>query len=121
MSPKQILTTVHKPQTTERSQFTVSLRPTDGGPCVCLALQLELYFPFLFQVDYSFFNRTYEIPSTPTCSAKELAEQKCSQSSSFCYENEVALQLGSPDSDPQNGLQTSITQRPFPSEHPHDN
>ncbi|XP_059921033.1 uncharacterized protein LOC132467619 isoform X3 [Gadus macrocephalus] len=76
-----------------------------------------------YQVDYSFFNRTYEIPSTPTCSAKELAEQKCSQSSrsSFCYENEVALQLGSPDSDPQNGLQTSITQRPFPSEHPHDN
>uniref|UniRef100_A0A8C4Z3H9 ATP-sensitive inward rectifier potassium channel 14 n=1 Tax=Gadus morhua TaxID=8049 RepID=A0A8C4Z3H9_GADMO len=64
-----------------------------------------------YQVDYSFFNRTYEIPSTPTCSAKELAEQKCSQSSSFCYENEVALQLGSPDSDPQNGLQTSITQR----------
>ncbi|XP_053288086.1 ATP-sensitive inward rectifier potassium channel 14 [Pleuronectes platessa] len=52
-----------------------------------------------YQVDYSFFHRTYEIPNTPSCSAKELAEEKYSQSSrsSFCYENEVALQLASPD------------------------
>uniref|UniRef100_G3PCN3 ATP-sensitive inward rectifier potassium channel 14 n=1 Tax=Gasterosteus aculeatus TaxID=69293 RepID=G3PCN3_GASAC len=52
-----------------------------------------------YQVDYSFFHRTYEIPNTPSCSAKELAEQKYIQSSrsSFCYENEVALQLVSPD------------------------
>ncbi|XP_036394557.1 ATP-sensitive inward rectifier potassium channel 14 [Megalops cyprinoides] len=51
-----------------------------------------------YQVDYSFFHRTYEIPSTPTCSAKELAERKyiLGSRSSFCYENEVALQLSSP-------------------------
>uniref|UniRef100_A0A3B4ZAL1 ATP-sensitive inward rectifier potassium channel 14 n=1 Tax=Stegastes partitus TaxID=144197 RepID=A0A3B4ZAL1_9TELE len=52
-----------------------------------------------YQVDYSFFHRTYEIPNTPSCSAKELAEEKYidSSRSSFCYENEVALQLVSPD------------------------
>ncbi|KAG5856370.1 hypothetical protein ANANG_G00007270 [Anguilla anguilla] len=51
-----------------------------------------------YQVDYSFFHRTYEIPSTPSCSAKELAERKyiLGSRSSFCYENEVALQLSSP-------------------------
>uniref|UniRef100_A0A8C9SDF2 ATP-sensitive inward rectifier potassium channel 14 n=1 Tax=Scleropages formosus TaxID=113540 RepID=A0A8C9SDF2_SCLFO len=51
-----------------------------------------------YQVDYSYFHRTYEIPSTPTCSAKELAEKKYIEGSrsSFCYENEVALQLSSP-------------------------
>uniref|UniRef100_A0A671KQQ3 ATP-sensitive inward rectifier potassium channel 14 n=1 Tax=Sinocyclocheilus anshuiensis TaxID=1608454 RepID=A0A671KQQ3_9TELE len=47
-----------------------------------------------YQVDYSYFNSTYEIPDTPTCSAKELAEKKyiLGSRSSFCYENEVALQ-----------------------------
>lgn len=61
--------------------------------------KVSLHF---FQVDYSFFHRTYEIPNTPSCSAKELAEQKYIQSSrsSFCYENEVALQLVSPDDEP---------------------
>ncbi|XP_071768898.2 ATP-sensitive inward rectifier potassium channel 14 [Centroberyx gerrardi] len=55
-----------------------------------------------YQVDYSLFHRTYEIPSTPSCSAKELVENKYIQGSrsSFCYENEVALQLVSPDDDP---------------------
>ncbi|KAK5862213.1 hypothetical protein PBY51_017633 [Eleginops maclovinus] len=52
-----------------------------------------------YQVDYSFFHRTYEIPDTPSCSAKELLEQRCihGSRSSFCYENEVALELNSPD------------------------
>nr|XP_020473200.1 inward rectifier potassium channel 2-like [Monopterus albus] len=55
-----------------------------------------------YQVDYSFFHRTYAIPNTPSYSAKELAEQKYMESShtSFCYENEVALQLAFPDNDP---------------------
>uniref|UniRef100_A0A8C6LN57 ATP-sensitive inward rectifier potassium channel 14 n=1 Tax=Nothobranchius furzeri TaxID=105023 RepID=A0A8C6LN57_NOTFU len=55
-----------------------------------------------YQVDYSFFHRTYEIPNTPLCSAKDLAEQKYIESSrsSFCYENEVALQLVSPEDEP---------------------
>lgn len=54
------------------------------------------------QVDYSFFHRTYEVPDTPSCSAKELAGQKSHHSSrsSFCYENEVALQLVTPDNEP---------------------
>ncbi|KAM9489242.1 ATP-sensitive inward rectifier potassium channel 14 isoform 1-T3 [Clarias gariepinus] len=49
----------------------------------------------VYQVDYSYFNRTYEVPDTPSCSAKELAEKKyiLGSRSSFCYENEVALQL----------------------------
>ncbi|KAL2084736.1 hypothetical protein ACEWY4_020254 [Coilia grayii] len=55
-----------------------------------------------YQVDYSYFDRTYEIPSTPSCSAKELAERNeaTHSRSSFCYENEVALQLATPSPSP---------------------
>lgn len=47
-----------------------------------------------YKVDYSRFDNTYEVPSTPHCSARELAERKSNSSSrnSFCYENEVALE-----------------------------
>lgn len=48
-----------------------------------------------YKVDYSRFDNTYEVPSTPDCSARELAEKKSNASSSrnsFCYENEVALE-----------------------------
>uniref|UniRef100_A0A3Q3PY68 Uncharacterized protein n=1 Tax=Monopterus albus TaxID=43700 RepID=A0A3Q3PY68_MONAL len=48
-----------------------------------------------YKVDYSRFDNTYEVPSTPHCSARELAEKKSRTSSSrnaFCYENEVALE-----------------------------
>ncbi|KAI9539262.1 Inward rectifier potassium channel 2 [Dissostichus eleginoides] len=49
-----------------------------------------------YKVDYSRFENTYEVPSTPHCSARELAERKSSASNStrnsFCYENEVALE-----------------------------
>ncbi|XP_067093427.1 ATP-sensitive inward rectifier potassium channel 14 [Osmerus mordax] len=74
-----------------------------------------------YQVDYSFFHRTYEVPSTPSCSAKDLAEHKYihSSRSSFCYENEVALQLVSPDHDPELG--SPPPRRPPHSEHPHTN
>ncbi|CAJ1062370.1 ATP-sensitive inward rectifier potassium channel 14 [Xyrichtys novacula] len=78
-----------------------------------------------YQVDYSFFHRTYEIPNTPSCSAKELAEQKYIESSrsSFCYENEVALQLASPadeaDQDPERA--SPPTRRPSLAEHLHYN
>ncbi|KAM9411328.1 inward rectifier potassium channel 2-like [Salvelinus alpinus] len=46
-----------------------------------------------YKVDYSRFHKTYEVPSTPLCSARDLAEKKyiLSSSNSFCYENEVAL------------------------------
>ncbi|XP_044063749.1 ATP-sensitive inward rectifier potassium channel 14 [Siniperca chuatsi] len=78
-----------------------------------------------YQVDYSFFHRTYEIPTTPSCSAKELAEQKYIQSSrsSFCYENEVALQLVSPDHEPDQDPECPSlpTRRPSLAEHLHYN
>ncbi|MGH0146604.1 UNVERIFIED_CONTAM: hypothetical protein FKN15_022922 [Acipenser sinensis] len=46
-----------------------------------------------YKVDYSRFHKTYEVPSTPLCSARDLAEKKyiLSHANSFCYENEVAL------------------------------
>lgn len=75
-----------------------------------------------YQVDYSFFNRTYKIPNTPSCSAKEMAEEKCIQSScsSFCYENEVALQLVSPELE-QKESPTPPIRRPSQSDHLHYN
>uniref|UniRef100_A0A673LSJ3 ATP-sensitive inward rectifier potassium channel 14 n=1 Tax=Sinocyclocheilus rhinocerous TaxID=307959 RepID=A0A673LSJ3_9TELE len=49
-----------------------------------------------YQVDYAHFHKTYEVPSTPACSAKELSERtgRRSSGSAFCYENEVALCCG---------------------------
>lgn len=55
-----------------------------------------------YEVDYRHFHRTYEVPGTPVCSAKELDEQAERDSYSpkssfpdsltaFCYENELAL------------------------------
>ncbi|TRY94290.1 hypothetical protein DNTS_030377, partial [Danionella cerebrum] len=71
-----------------------------------------------YQVDYTFFNRTYEVTDTPICSAKEFVEKKYIQSSraSFCYENEVALQLSSavrPDADQFSPSPSSSPQLPF--------
>lgn len=78
---------------------------------------LKTSIPLFFQVDYSFFHRTYEVPNTPSCSAKELEEQTYIEGSgsSFCYENEVALQHISTeelDQDPE---------RPPLAEHLHHN
>ncbi|KAF4103467.1 ATP-sensitive inward rectifier potassium channel 14 [Onychostoma macrolepis] len=90
-----------------------------------------------YQVDYSYFNRTYEVPDTPTCNAKELAEKKyiLGSRSSFCYENEVALQLSpsvppcpdqfspspcsSPSPSPSFVRPTPPSQQDSCSEHPH--
>uniref|UniRef100_A0A8L0DQP2 Uncharacterized protein n=1 Tax=Oncorhynchus mykiss TaxID=8022 RepID=A0A8L0DQP2_ONCMY len=54
-----------------------------------------------YQVDYARFHKTYEVPSTPHCSAKELSETASRphlvtphSPSAFCYENEVALSCG---------------------------
>ncbi|CAH2306853.1 ATP-sensitive inward rectifier potassium channel 12 [Pelobates cultripes] len=46
-----------------------------------------------YKVDYSHFHKTYEVPSTPRCSAKDLVENKfiLPDSNSFCYENELAF------------------------------
>ncbi|KAG7226363.1 hypothetical protein INR49_013774 [Caranx melampygus] len=47
----------------------------------------------LYKVDYSHFHKTYEVPSTPRCSAKDMVENKflVPSSNSFCYENELAF------------------------------
>uniref|UniRef100_A0A3Q3MZF9 ATP-sensitive inward rectifier potassium channel 14 n=1 Tax=Labrus bergylta TaxID=56723 RepID=A0A3Q3MZF9_9LABR len=45
-----------------------------------------------YHVDYSRFHKTYEVPSTPHCSARELSQMKGrGGGDAFCYENEVAL------------------------------
>uniref|UniRef100_A0A4W5QGY3 Potassium inwardly rectifying channel subfamily J member 12a n=1 Tax=Hucho hucho TaxID=62062 RepID=A0A4W5QGY3_9TELE len=47
----------------------------------------------LYKVDYSHFHKTYEVPSTPRYSAKDMVENKflVPTSNSFCYENELAF------------------------------
>ncbi|XP_061130654.1 ATP-sensitive inward rectifier potassium channel 12-like isoform X9 [Syngnathus typhle] len=49
-----------------------------------------------YHVDYSSFHKTYEVPTTPHCSARELSQREGHRraSSAFCYENEVALCCG---------------------------
>ncbi|XP_036408210.1 ATP-sensitive inward rectifier potassium channel 12-like isoform X4 [Megalops cyprinoides] len=56
-----------------------------------------------YQVDYGRFHSTYEAPSTPACSAKELSEMasRSPSVSAFCYENEVALCSGEEEDDMQ--------------------
>ncbi|XP_061567450.1 ATP-sensitive inward rectifier potassium channel 12 [Cololabis saira] len=46
-----------------------------------------------YRVDYAYFHKTFEVPSTPTCSAKDIEERKFPESAanSFCYENELAF------------------------------
>uniref|UniRef100_A0A3P8UQD3 ATP-sensitive inward rectifier potassium channel 14 n=1 Tax=Cynoglossus semilaevis TaxID=244447 RepID=A0A3P8UQD3_CYNSE len=73
-----------------------------------------------YQVDYSFFNRTYEVSSTPSCSAKELAEHKYIHDSRslFCYENEVALE---DESEERSRCPFPSVQRPSLTNHLHFN
>uniref|UniRef100_A0A3Q4HPV8 ATP-sensitive inward rectifier potassium channel 14 n=1 Tax=Neolamprologus brichardi TaxID=32507 RepID=A0A3Q4HPV8_NEOBR len=56
-----------------------------------------------YNVDYSRFHKTYDVPSTPICSARELNQMMGHRGhrllgshspSAFCYENEVALCCG---------------------------
>nr|XP_020453423.1 ATP-sensitive inward rectifier potassium channel 12-like isoform X2 [Monopterus albus] len=46
-----------------------------------------------YRIDYAYFHKTYEVPSTPRCSAKDMEERQFSTSdaNSFCYENELAF------------------------------
>ncbi|XP_061530552.1 ATP-sensitive inward rectifier potassium channel 14 [Phycodurus eques] len=76
-----------------------------------------------YEVDYSFFHRTYEIPNTPLCSAKELAELKYLKSSpsSFCYENEVALQPISSGEEPDPEPKCPVASNRRLSDHLHFN
>uniref|UniRef100_A0A8C3GA74 ATP-sensitive inward rectifier potassium channel 14 n=1 Tax=Cyclopterus lumpus TaxID=8103 RepID=A0A8C3GA74_CYCLU len=55
-----------------------------------------------YKVDYARFHKTYEVPSTPHVSAKELEEVANlipRSLSAFCYENEVALSCGEDEDD----------------------
>ncbi|KAJ0000698.1 hypothetical protein NQD34_005718 [Periophthalmus magnuspinnatus] len=73
-----------------------------------------------YKVDYARFHNTYEVPSTPQLSAKEL-EETCSRASSeckttndlipkslssFCYENEVTLSSAEEQDDMLNACPT---------------
>ncbi|XP_024274004.1 ATP-sensitive inward rectifier potassium channel 12-like [Oncorhynchus tshawytscha] len=50
-----------------------------------------------YKVDYAHFHKTFEVPSTPQCSAKDMAEiededkDPTPTDNSFCYENELAF------------------------------
>ncbi|KAG7504283.1 ATP-sensitive inward rectifier potassium channel 12-like [Solea senegalensis] len=46
-----------------------------------------------YRIDYAYFHKTFEVPSTPRCSAREMEERKfpTSGANSFCYENELAF------------------------------
>lgn len=46
-----------------------------------------------YRIDYAYFHKTFEVPSTPRCSAKDMEERKfpTSDANSFCYENELAF------------------------------
>ncbi|XP_078273932.1 ATP-sensitive inward rectifier potassium channel 12 [Rhinoraja longicauda] len=46
-----------------------------------------------YKVDYSHFHKTYDVPTTPRCSAKDLVESKflVPSTNAFCYENELAF------------------------------
>uniref|UniRef100_A0A3Q3LRI4 Potassium inwardly rectifying channel subfamily J member 4 n=1 Tax=Mastacembelus armatus TaxID=205130 RepID=A0A3Q3LRI4_9TELE len=68
-----------------------------------------------YKVDYARFHKTYEVPSTPHLSAKELDEAASQASSAasptsacstFCYENEVALSCGEEEDDIFDSSQT---------------
>ncbi|KAG5832368.1 ATP-sensitive inward rectifier potassium channel 12-like [Anguilla rostrata] len=46
-----------------------------------------------YKVDYANFHKTFEVPSTPRCSAKDMVENKflVPSANTFCYENELAF------------------------------
>uniref|UniRef100_A0A3Q4APZ8 ATP-sensitive inward rectifier potassium channel 14 n=1 Tax=Mola mola TaxID=94237 RepID=A0A3Q4APZ8_MOLML len=69
-----------------------------------------------FKVDYAHFHKTYEVPSTPHLSAKELDEADLiSRSlSTFCYENEVALSFGEDENDIFDSSPTVGKEKPEP-------
>uniref|UniRef100_A0A667X8A4 ATP-sensitive inward rectifier potassium channel 14 n=1 Tax=Myripristis murdjan TaxID=586833 RepID=A0A667X8A4_9TELE len=69
-----------------------------------------------YKVDYGRFHMTYEVPSTPHLSAKELDEAAKLMPRSltaFCYENEVALNCGDDDDDIFDTNQIGKTETPF--------
>ncbi|XP_053326663.1 ATP-sensitive inward rectifier potassium channel 12 [Spea bombifrons] len=64
-----------------------------------------------YKVDYSHFHKTYEVPSTPRCSAKDLVENKfiLPDTNSFCYENELAfMNHDEDDEDEESGVIDSL-------------
>uniref|UniRef100_A0A672IYX0 ATP-sensitive inward rectifier potassium channel 14 n=1 Tax=Salarias fasciatus TaxID=181472 RepID=A0A672IYX0_SALFA len=76
-----------------------------------------------YKVDYARFHKTYEVPSTPHLSAKELdeaASRASSAASAFCYENEVALSCGEEEEDIFDASQIDkSSSSPKPRQHHH--
>ncbi|KAI4905436.1 hypothetical protein NFI96_016626 [Prochilodus magdalenae] len=74
-----------------------------------------------FKVDFTHFHKTYEVPSTPCCSAKDIEENKSLQSSAnFCYENELAFISREEEEQEDRGVEMetlstnlNIDQRPY--------
>ncbi|KAM8824050.1 ATP-sensitive inward rectifier potassium channel 12-like isoform 1-T2 [Synchiropus picturatus] len=59
-----------------------------------------------YRIDYGFFHKTFEVPSTPRCSAKDMEERKLPPlgPNSFCYENELAF-IGKDEEEDGDGKQ----------------
>ncbi|XP_033618634.1 ATP-sensitive inward rectifier potassium channel 12 isoform X2 [Fukomys damarensis] len=74
-----------------------------------------------YKIDYSHFHKTYEVPSTPRCSAKDLVENKflLPGANSFCYENELAF-LSRDEEDEAEGDQDGCSQEGLSPQPRHD-
>ncbi|GCB67658.1 hypothetical protein scyTo_0012172 [Scyliorhinus torazame] len=77
-----------------------------------------------YKVDYSHFHKTYEVPTTPRCSAKELMETKflVPSTNSFCYENELAFMSRDEDDegDEDDDVDSRVLDDPSPNSSRHE-
>ncbi|XP_038675426.1 ATP-sensitive inward rectifier potassium channel 12 [Scyliorhinus canicula] len=77
-----------------------------------------------YKVDYSHFHKTYEVPTTPRCSAKELMETKflVPSTNSFCYENELAFMSRDEDDegDDDDDVDSRVLDDPSPNSSRHE-
>ncbi|XP_069784506.1 ATP-sensitive inward rectifier potassium channel 12 [Narcine bancroftii] len=74
-----------------------------------------------YKVDYSHFHKTYEVPTTPRCSAKDLLESKflVPSTNSFCYENELAF-MSRDEDDESDENDSSVLDNPSPNSSRHE-
>ncbi|XP_078096315.1 ATP-sensitive inward rectifier potassium channel 12 [Mustelus asterias] len=75
-----------------------------------------------YKVDYSHFHKTYEVPTTPRCSAKELMESKflVPSTNSFCYENELAFMSRDEDDEGDDDEDSRVLDDPSPNSSRHE-
>ncbi|XP_032896746.1 ATP-sensitive inward rectifier potassium channel 12 [Amblyraja radiata] len=74
-----------------------------------------------YKVDYSHFHKTYEVPLTPRCSAKDLVESKflVPSTNSFCYENELAF-MSRDEDDEGDDIDSRVLDNPSPNSSRHE-